>query len=194
MWTIFKVLIEFVTILFHFQFWFFSHKRWHLSSLTRDLTHTPCIGKQSLNTRKVPRLFSYATFESALHIPSTNISLPLCFENVFFYSVVCIFTLVKSFTEQKVFNFDEVWFIFSSFWLCFWDQVLSSSLENGIKRRLLLRRKAVTNLDSLLRSRGITLPTKVHLVKAVVFPVVMYGCESWTIKKAEHWRTDAFEV
>ena len=105
MWTIFKILIEFVTILFHFQFWFFSHKRWHLSSLTRDLTHTPCIGKQSLNTRKVPRLFSYATFESALHIPSTNISLPLCFENVFFYSVVCIFTLLKSFTEQKVLIF-----------------------------------------------------------------------------------------
>ena len=84
--------------------------------------------------------------------------------------------------------------LFSSFWLCFWDQVLSSSLENEIKRLLLLRRKAMTNLDSLLRSRGITLPTKVHLVKAVVFPVVMYGCESWTIKKAEHWRIDAFEL
>ena len=55
-----------------------------------------------------------------------------------------------------------------------------------IKRRLLLRRKAVTNLDSILKSRDITLPTKVHLVKTMVFPVVMYGCESWTIKKAEH--------
>ena len=55
-----------------------------------------------------------------------------------------------------------------------------------IKRRLLLGRKAMTNLDSLLKSRDITLPTKVHLVKAMVFPVVMYGCESWTIKKAEH--------
>ena len=54
-----------------------------------------------------------------------------------------------------------------------------------IKRRLLLGRKVVTNLDSILKSRGITLPTKAHLVKAVVFPVVMYGCESWTIKKAE---------
>ena len=55
-----------------------------------------------------------------------------------------------------------------------------------IKRRLLLGRKAMTNLDSILKSRDITLPTKVHLVKAMVFPVVMYGCESWTIKKAEH--------
>ena len=58
--------------------------------------------------------------------------------------------------------------------------------SHEIKRRLLLGRKAMTNIDSLLKSRGITLPTKAHLVKAVVFPVVMYGCESWTIKKAEH--------
>ena len=56
----------------------------------------------------------------------------------------------------------------------------------GIKRPLLLRRKAMTNLDSILKSRDTTLPTKVHLVKAMVFPVIMYGCESWTIKKAEH--------
>ena len=63
-----------------------------------------------------------------------------------------------------------------------------------IKRHLLLRRKAMTNLDSILKSRDITLPTKVHLVKAMVFPVVMYGCESWTIKKAEHRRIDAFEL
>ena len=62
-----------------------------------------------------------------------------------------------------------------------------------IKRRLLLGRKAITNLESILKSREITLPTKVHLVKAMVFPVVMYGCESWTIKKAEH-KTDAFEL
>ena len=59
-------------------------------------------------------------------------------------------------------------------------------------RHLLFGRKAMTNLDSILKSRDITLLTKVHLVKALVFPVVMYGCESWTIKKAEHWRTDAF--
>ena len=62
------------------------------------------------------------------------------------------------------------------------------------KRHLLLGRKAMTNLDSILKSRDITLPPKVHLVKAMVFPVVMYGCESWTIKKAENQRTDAFEL
>jgi len=66
--------------------------------------------------------------------------------------------------------------------------------HHKIKRRLLLRRKAMTNLDILLKSRDITLPTKVHLVKAMVFPVVMYGCESWAIKKAEHRRIDAFEL
>ena len=62
------------------------------------------------------------------------------------------------------------------------------------KRRLLLGRKVMTNLDSILKSRDVTLPTKVHLVKAMVFPVVMYGCESWTINKAEHRRIDAFEL
>ena len=62
-----------------------------------------------------------------------------------------------------------------------------------IKRRLLLVRKVMTNLDNILKSRYITLPTKVRLVKAMVFPVVMYGCESWTVKKAEH-RIDAFEL
>ena len=63
-----------------------------------------------------------------------------------------------------------------------------------IKRRLLPGRKVMINLDSILKSRDITLPTKVHLVKAMVFPVVMYGCESWTIKKAEHERIDAIEL
>ena len=63
-----------------------------------------------------------------------------------------------------------------------------------IKRRLLLGRKVMTNLDSIIKSRDITLPTKVHLVKAMVFLVVMYGCESWTVKKAEHQRIDAFEL
>ena len=66
--------------------------------------------------------------------------------------------------------------------------------SHEIKRRLLLGRKVMTNLDSIFKSRDITLPTKVHLVKAVVFPTVMYGCESWTIKKAEHQRIDAFEL
>ena len=66
--------------------------------------------------------------------------------------------------------------------------------SHEIKRHLLLGRKAMTNLDSILKSRDITLPTKVLLVKAMVFPVVMYGCESWTVKKAEHRRIDAFEL
>ena len=66
--------------------------------------------------------------------------------------------------------------------------------SHEIKRCLLLGRKVMTNLDSLLKSRDISLPTKVHLVKAMVFPVVMYGCESWTIKKAEHQRIGAFEL
>ena len=66
--------------------------------------------------------------------------------------------------------------------------------SHKIKTRLLLRRKGMTNLGSILKSRDITLPTKVHLVKAMVFPVVMYGCESWTVKKAECQRTDVFEV
>ena len=66
--------------------------------------------------------------------------------------------------------------------------------SHKIKRHLLLGRKAMTNLDSILKSRDIILPTIVHLVKAVVFPVVTYGCENWTIKKAEHQRIDAFEL
>ena len=66
--------------------------------------------------------------------------------------------------------------------------------SHEIKRHVLLGRKAMTNLDSILKSRDITLSTKVHLVKAMVFPVVMYGCESWTMKKAKHQRIDAFEL
>ena len=66
--------------------------------------------------------------------------------------------------------------------------------SHEIKRRLLLGRKVMTNLDSILKSRDITLPTKVHLVKAIVSPVVIYGCESWTVKKAERQRIDAFEL
>ena len=66
--------------------------------------------------------------------------------------------------------------------------------SHEVKRLLLLGRKAMTNLDSTLKSRDITLLTKVHLVKAIVFPVVIYGCESWTIKKAEHRSIDAFEL
>ena len=69
-------------------------------------------------------------------------------------------------------------------------QMVAAAIK--FKRCMLLRRKVMTNLDSLLKSRDMTLPTKVHLVKAMVFPVVMYGCESWTIKKAERRRIDAF--
>ena len=71
---------------------------------------------------------------------------------------------------------------------------VDGDFSHEIKRSLLLGRKAMINLDSILKSRDITLPTKVRLVKAMVFPVVMYGCESWTIKKAEHQRIGAFEL
>ena len=78
----------------------------------------------------------------------------------------------------------------------FWGSKMTADGDCGheIKRRLLLGRKVMTNLNSILKSRDITLPTKVHLVKAMVFPVVMYGCERWTVKKAEHRRIDAFEL
>ena len=72
--------------------------------------------------------------------------------------------------------------------------IADGDCSHEIKRCLLLGRKAMTNLDNILKSRDITLPTKVHLVKAMVFPVVMYGCESWTVKKAECMRIDAFEL
>ena len=72
--------------------------------------------------------------------------------------------------------------------------IADGDCSHEIKRCLLLGRKVMTKLDSLLKSRNITFPTKVHLVKAVVFPVVMYGCESWTVKKAERQRIDAFEL
>ena len=80
--------------------------------------------------------------------------------------------------------------------LYFWGSKITADgdCSHEIKRRLLLGRKFLTNLDSILKSRDITLPTKVHLVKAMVFPVVMYGCESWTIKKAECQRINAFEL
>ena len=78
----------------------------------------------------------------------------------------------------------------------FWDSKITADgdCSHEIKRPLLLGRKVMTNLDSIFKSRDVTLPTKVHLVKAMVFPVVMYGCESWTVKKAERQRIDAFEL
>ena len=80
--------------------------------------------------------------------------------------------------------------------LIFWGSKITADgdCSHEIKRCLLLGRKVMTNLDNIFQSRDITLPTKVHLVKAMVFPVVMYGFESWTMKKAEHWRIDAFEL
>ena len=79
--------------------------------------------------------------------------------------------------------------------LCFGSKITADGdCSHEIKRHLLLGRKVMTKLDSILKSRDITLPTKVRFVKAMVFPVVTYGCESWTIKKAEHLRTDAFEL
>uniref|UniRef100_A0AC11ECE9 Uncharacterized protein n=5 Tax=Ovis aries TaxID=9940 RepID=A0AC11ECE9_SHEEP len=79
---------------------------------------------------------------------------------------------------------------------CFWGSIITADgdCSHEIKRCLLLGRKVMTNLDSILKSRDITLPTKVRLVKAMVFPVVMYGCENWTVKKAERRRIDAFEL
>ena len=84
----------------------------------------------------------------------------------------------------------------NSGWLYFsgLQNTADGDCSHEIKRCLLLGRKVMTNLDSILKSRDIALSTEVHLVKAMVFPVVMYGCESWTIKKAEHWRIDAFEL
>ena len=78
----------------------------------------------------------------------------------------------------------------------FWGSKITADGDctHEIKRHLLYGRKVVTNLDSILKSRDISLPTKVHLVKAMVFPIVMYACESWTVKKAECWKIDAFEL
>ena len=80
--------------------------------------------------------------------------------------------------------------------LYFWGSKITADgdYSHEIKRCLLLGRKVMTNLDSILKTRDVTLPTKVHLAKALVFPVVVYGCESWTVKEAEHWRIDAFEL
>ena len=88
----------------------------------------------------------------------------------------------------------DFFFFFFFFFLLSSKITADDDCSHEIKRHLHLGRKVMTNLDSMLKSRDITLLTKVYLVKAMVFPVVMYGCESWTIKKAERWRTDAFEL
>ena len=82
----------------------------------------------------------------------------------------------------------------SDFILGGYKMTADGDCSHEIKRRLLLGRKVITNLGSILKSRGITVPTKVHLIKAMVFPVVMYGCESWTVKKSECWKGDAFKL
>ena len=76
----------------------------------------------------------------------------------------------------------------------FWHSKITGDFSHELKRRLLLGRKVMTNLDSIFKSRDVSLPTKIHLVKGMVFPVVMYGCESWTVKKAVRRRFDAFEL
>jgi len=100
---------------------------------------------------------------------------------------VCFFLFCYSYHGEAVETVAD--FIFSGSKI-----TVDDDCSHEIKRHLLFGRKAMTNLDSILKSRDITLPTKVYLVKAMVFPVVMYGCVSWIIKKAEHWRTDAFEL
>ena len=94
-----------------------------------------------------------------------------------------------------------IWILQLSIWislvkhLCCQSKIsVNGDCSLEIKRRFLLGKKAMTNLDSILQTKDIPLPTKVHIVKSMIFPVVMYGCESWTIKKAEHRRTDAFEL
>ena len=101
-----------------------------------------------------------------------------------------IFTFIKVFTGNRWGNSGN------SVRLYFLDSKITADgdCSHEIKRRLLLGRRVMTNLDSILKSKDITLPTKVRLVKAMVFPSVMYGCESWTVKKAQHRRIDAFEL
>ena len=109
----------------------------------------------------------------------------LCFYHNVFISILAYFLTftIIDFTMETVRDY-------------FWGSKITAGgdCSHEIKRHLLLGRKAVINLDRILKSRDITLPTKVHLVKAMVFLVVIYGCENWTIKKAEHQRIDAFEL
>ena len=95
--------------------------------------------------------------------------------------------LKTNFMENRWGNSEGLYFLGSKI-------TADGDCSHEIKRCLLLGRKIMTNLDSMFKSRDITLPTKVCLVKAMVFPVVIYGCESWTVKKAEHWRIDAFKL
>ena len=108
----------------------------------------------------------------------------------FKYIVLVLILILKIWKSTLSYHWDKSWdFIFLGSKI-----TADGDCSHGIKRCLLLGRKVMTNLDHLLKSRDITLPTKVCLVKAMVFPVILYGCENWTIKKAECWRSDAFEL
>ena len=105
--------------------------------------------------------------------------------------------LAKCCLHFSLTSYQKTWKNFLTNLILNWKYYCASSshdCSHEIKRRLLLGRKVMTNLDSIFKSRDITLPTKVRLIKAMVFPVVMYGCDSWTVKKAECWRIDAFEL
>ena len=152
------------------------------------------------------------------HLTHFQISLYLVISNLFSVSIsLFYFLFVRFHISVRSYQFSSVqfscsvwphelqhWYYFSiSTWLSgnsdrpyFWGSKITADgdCSHEFKRHLLLGRKAMTNLDSILKSRDITLPTKVLLVKAMGFPVVMYGCESWTIKKAEHQRINAFEL
>ena len=101
---------------------------------------------------------------------------------------------MKIMASSPITSWEIVWETVSEFVFVGSKITADGDCSHEIKKCLLLEMKVMTNLESILKSRDITLPTKVHLVKAMVFPVVMYGCESWTVKKAEHRRIDAFEL
>ena len=121
------------------------------------------------------------------HISGQSIILKDAYTSMF---IATLFTIGKTGKYPKCPSIEEwikkMWYIYTI--------TMDGDCSHEIKRCLVLGRKAMANLDSILKSKDITLPRKVHLVKAMVFPVVMYGCESWTIKETEHQRIDAFEL
>ena len=116
-----------------------------------------------------------------------SIELVMPSNHLILFFVVCFSSCLQSFSASGTFQM-------SQFFTSGGQSFEASASVLPMNRRLLLGIKAMTNLDSILKSKDVTLPTTVYLVKAMVFPVVMYGCESWTVKKAEHRRTDAFEL
>ena len=147
--------------------------------------HTPF---PILNKSVVPSLIltvaswpAYRYLTTQVRWSGTPISLRICHSCFWPTRSKAFVYLMK---QKKMFFWDSLAF-------CLWSK---ECWQFEVKRHLLLGRKAMTNLESLLKSRDITLPTKVPIVKAMIFPVVMYGCESWTTKKAEHWGIDAFDL